>query len=500
MRSLSRPTLEALLSAIPVLGVRGSTDLEVSGVTVDSREAGEGDVFVALAGLKTDGNRFIADAVRRGACAVVSEKPPLEIEATWIQTSAIREAPGRLAARFHGNPSERIRLVGITGTNGKTTTAYLLDGVIGRLAPPSAMLGTVIRRIGATASPARHTTPEAPLVQSFLAQAVAAGCRFGVLEVSSHGLALGRIEGTRFEVAVFTNLTRDHLDFHRDMEDYFAAKRRLFENYLRPEATAVIGLDDAFGRRLAESRAGPLLTYGFSEDAALRVEEFTATFEGLGIRFRENGVERRLESPLLGRHNVLNLLAAFAAARALGFDAEEVIAVLAEQGGAPGRFEKVATGRPFQVIVDYAHTDDALRNLLEATLALPHRRVITVFGCGGDRDRSKRPLMGAVAARLSDSVVLTSDNPRTEDPLAILAEIERGARGRQARAEVRVEPDRRKAIALALSLAGPEDVVLISGKGHETYQIVGERVLHFDDREVVREILGAGRQGSATSS
>ncbi len=494
MSSVSRPILADLLGAIPVAAVRGSTDIAVSGVTVDSREVSEGSVFVALAGLKTDGNQFIAEAIRRGAAAVVSEHPPpigVGIAATWVEAREIRSAPGLLAARFHRYPSTRIRLVGVTGTNGKTTTAYLLDGIFARLAPPSAMLGTVVRRIGAMASPARHTTPEAPALQAFLAQAVEAGCRYGALEVSSHGLALGRVEGTEFDCAIFTNLTRDHLDFHSDMEDYFAAKRRLFQLYLRPEGTAVIGTDDAFGRRLAESLSVPILTYGFVADAGLRVGEFEASFEGLAIRFSEQGVERGLSSPLIGRHNVLNLLAAFGAARALGFEAEPVLEALAEQRGAPGRFEKVEAGQPFYVIVDYAHTDDALRNLLEAVASLPHRRMITVFGCGGDRDRGKRPLMGAVAARLSDLVVLTSDNPRTEDPLGIIREIELGTGGPQARAEVRVEPERRRAIALALALAAAEDVVLIAGKGHETHQVVGDRVLHFDDREVVRELLGA---------
>ena len=479
-----------LLSSIPVEEVRGTVKLEVKGVTVDSRAVELGFVFVAIAGQITDGHRYIGDAIKRGAIAVVSEKDSGQGGLVWVRTPDARRAAGLLAASFLGQPSEQLSLVGVTGTNGKTTTAFLLEAVFQSLAPPSAMMGTVVHRVGSTSKPARHTTPESPELQSFLRNSVEKGCRFGVLEVSSHGLSLGRLEGTEFECAVFTNLSRDHLDFHRDMEDYFAAKRILFERHLRSTGTAVVGLDNSYGRRLAESldhRA--TLTYGYGVDADLQVESVEADFDGLRFRFNDRGVVRAIESRLVGRHNVLNLLAAYGAACALGLDPIDVLKALAQIEGVPGRYEKVEAGQDFHVVVDYAHTDDALRNILETTRALPHSKVLTVFGCGGDRDRSKRPLMGAVAARLSDLVVLTSDNPRSEDPGSIIREIELGTKGRQCQADVRVEPDRCKAIALALSLSEPGDVVLVAGKGHEPYQVTGERVIRFDDREVVREIL-----------
>lgn len=482
-------TLNELLSAIPVLEVTGAPSGEVTGVTVDSRRVEQGFVFVAIKGQNTDGHRFVSDAMKQGAIAVVSDSAPPKKGVPWVRTPDTRRAAGLLSAELARYPARHIRLVGITGTNGKTTTAYLLDGLFQRLAPPSAMMGTVIHRVGTDSQPARHTTPESPEVQLFLRRAVEAGCRLGVLEVSSHGLALGRLEGTEFDCAVFTNLSRDHLDFHRDMEDYFAAKRMLFENYLRSAGTAVIGIDDGHGRRLADTVGGSVVTYGFSPDADLRAEEVKADFDGLEFQIHHGGVVRQLKSPLIGRHNVRNFLAAYGAAGALGLDADAVLEVLSGIGNIPGRYEKIEVGQPFHVIVDYAHTDDALRNILETTLALPHGQVLTVFGCGGDRDRSKRPLMGSVAARLSDLVVLTSDNPRNEDPLAIIHEIELGTKGPHCQAEVKVEPDRRKAIELALSLSQPGDVVLVAGKGHEPYQVIGHQVNAFDDRKVVREIL-----------
>jgi UDP-N-acetylmuramoyl-L-alanyl-D-glutamate--2,6-diaminopimelate ligase len=482
--------LEELLALIPLQSVRGPRDSEIRGVAVDSRVVGPGFLFAALAGEKTDGHRFLDDAVSRGAVAILSERagdPGSFPGVTWIQTPDARKGVGVLAARAASEPAKSLHLVGITGTNGKTTTAYLVDGLVSRLAPPSAMLGTVVAKIGDRSRPTRHTTPESPDLQSFLADAVAAGCRCGALEVSSHGLALSRLEGTEFEVAVFTNLSRDHLDFHRDMEEYFQAKRLLFTRYLRPRGTAVIAIDDAYGERLSSELAIETVTFGASPAADLSIVEIQATLAGIRMRFRDGSSTREIRSPLLGRYNALNLLAAFAAVRALGFSAEDILGALPSVEGAPGRFERVALDRPFGVIVDYAHTDDALRKLLEAVRPLTRGRLLLVFGCGGERDRTKRPLMGNVAARLADHVVLTSDNPRGEDPQAILREIQLGTK--EASAGVEVEADRRKAIAKALHRARPGDVVVVAGKGHEAYQIVGDRALVFDDRRVVAEIL-----------
>jgi UDP-N-acetylmuramoyl-L-alanyl-D-glutamate--2,6-diaminopimelate ligase len=489
--SEGRVKLLELLALVPLQSVRGPRDAAIEGVTVDSREAGPGFVFVACEGEKTDGHRFLPEAVARGASVVVSERPPDAKfpSVTWVQTPDARKAAGLLAAKAWGEPAKKLNLVGVTGTNGKTTSAYLVDGLLTRLAPPSAMLGTVVEKIGSRTKPARHTTPEAPKIQEFLAEAVSAGSRYGVLEVSSHGLALSRLEGSEFEVAVFTNLSRDHLDFHRDMESYFEAKRLLFSRYLRPRGHAVVAIDDVYGERLAASVSGKVTTFGVSPTADLALTHVDATLAGTRLSFRENGVVREIRSPLVGRYNALNLLGAYAAVRALGFSDEAISSALPDVEGAPGRFEKIPVPRPFDVVVDYAHTDDALRKLLEAARPLTRGKLWVVFGCGGERDRSKRPLMGMVAARLADRVVLTSDNPRGEDPEAIVREIQLGTKEHGGRVDVEV--DRRKAIAFALERAEASDLVVIAGKGHEPYQIVGDRVLNFDDRRVVEEILGS---------
>ncbi len=484
--------LGELLALLPLQSVRGPRDVEIHGVAVDSRGVGPGFIFVALEGEKTDGHRFLGDAVSRGAVVVVSERPPDAAltavgKLTWVQTPDARKAAGLMAAKAWGEPAKKMDLVGVTGTNGKTTSAYLVDGLISRLAPPSAMLGTVVAKIGNRSEPTRHTTPEAPEVQEFLAQAVAAGCRYGALEVSSHGLALSRLEGSEFQVGVFTNLSRDHLDFHRDMESYFEAKRLLFTRYLRPSGRAIVAIDDVYGERLASSISAETTTFGFSSTAELTMVSVEASLAGTRLSFREGSVTREIRSPLVGRYNALNLLGVYAAVRALGFSSDDILRTLPEVPGAPGRFERVDVPRPFDVVVDYAHTDDALRKLLETARPLTRGKLWVVFGCGGERDRSKRPLMGMVAARLADRVVVTSDNPRGEDPEAIVREIQLGTKEHVG--SIEVEVDRRKAIELALGRAEAGDLVVIAGKGHEPYQIVGDRVLDFDDRNVVREIL-----------
>ncbi len=494
----SRVKLGELLALVPLQTVRGPRGVEVHGVAVDSREVRPGFVFVAREGEKTDGHRFLGDAIARGAKVVVSERPPDAKFAgpvgpveklTWVQTPDARKAAGLMAAKAWGEPAKKMDLVGVTGTNGKTTSAYLIDGLFSRLAPPSAMLGTVVSKIADRSEPTRHTTPEAPAIQEFLSHAVAAGCRYGALEVSSHGLALSRLEGSEFQVAVFTNLSRDHLDFHHDMESYWEAKRLLFTRYLRGGGHAVIAIDDVYGERLASGRSAETTTFGLSSTADLAMDSVEASLEGTRLSFREGTVIREIRSPLVGRYNALNLLGAYAAVRALGFSSDDILKTLPEVPGAPGRFERVSVSRPFDVVVDYAHTDDALRKLLEAARPLARAKLWVVFGCGGDRDRSKRPLMGMVAARLADRVVVTSDNPRGEDPEAIVREIQLGTKEHSEAVEVEV--DRRKAIALALERAEAGDLVVIAGKGHEPYQIVGDRLLDFDDRNVVREILGS---------
>lgn len=478
--------LTELLSLVPLQTVNGPRDVAIHGVTTDSRDVKEGFLFVAIEGETTDGHLFVDDAVTRGALAIVSERAGGGDRAgvTWVQTPDARQAAGVLSARAAGDPAKKMDLVGITGTNGKTTTAFLVDGLLSRLAPPPAMMGTVVAKIGGRTWPTRHTTPEAPVLQDFLAEALDAGCNYGALEVSSHGLQLLRLEGSEFAVAVFTNLSRDHLDFHRDMEDYFLNKRKLFTRYLRPRGTAVVCIDDAYGERLASELSSRVLTYGLADTADISIREVDASLAGTRLVFREDHVSHEITSPLVGRYNALNLVAAFAAVRALGFTTEEVLETIEQIPGAPGRFERVDVDLPFDIVVDYAHTDDALRKVLEAARPLTRGKLWVVFGCGGERDRTKRPLMGDVAARLADRVVLTSDNPRGEDPAAIIREIQLGVKD----ASVETEPDRRRAITRALTGASAGDLVVIAGKGHEPYQIVGDDVLSFDDRDVVREI------------
>ena len=469
-------------------------DVDAKGVTHDSRQAGPGWIFVGLRGLKADGAAFAPQAAANGAAAVVAEGEPGDVRAAWMVVKDARLALACLAAEFYGHPSRRMQVVGITGTNGKTTTSYLLSAVFEAAGLRCGLMGTVAYRIGNRQVEATRTTPEAPEVQGMLRQMVDEGCAACVMEVSSHALALRRVDGTQFAAAVFTNLTRDHLDFHADMEDYFAAKRRLFE-MLPAGAPSVINLDDPRGASLAESVRTPV-TYAINRPADVSPGPLSFSLAGLSFEVRTpNGVVH-VRSRLVGKPNVYNILAATATATSLGIPLDAIEEGLEHLGGVPGRFEVAsAPGDDITVVVDYAHTDDALRNLLETARPLAERRLITVFGCGGDRDRSKRPLMGMVAARLSDVVVITSDNPRSEDPSRIIEEAKRGAQPevRSGAPEVLTIVDRREAILQAIRRASPGDVVLVAGKGHEKYQEAGGRVLPFDDVAVAREALATRR-------
>ena len=466
---------------------------EVRGVTHDSRQAGTGWIFVALRGLKADGTAFASQAIAQGAAAVVAEAVPDGASSRgvpWVRVTDARVALALLAVEFQGHPSRRMQVVGITGTNGKTTTSYLVSAMFEAAGVRTGLMGTVAYRTGARQIDATRTTPEAPELQAMLRQMADEGCGACAMEVSSHALALRRVDGTTFAAAVFTNLTRDHLDFHADMEDYFAAKRRLFE--MLPEgAPAVINLDDPRGAALSDAVARPI-TYAINRLADVSPGPLSYSLTGLKFDVRTPNGLVRVRSRLVGRPNVYNILAAAAAASALGVPLEAIERGLVDLAGVPGRFE-LASGAEddITVVVDYAHTDDALRNLLETARPLAERRLITVFGCGGDRDRSKRPLMGMVAARLSDVVVITSDNPRSEDPARIIDEVKRGAQPelRSGDTELLAIVDRREAIGEAVRRAESGDVVLIAGKGHEKYQEIGGRVLPFDDVAVAREAL-----------
>jgi len=481
----------------------------VTDVAYDSRRVEPGAVFVAWRGRQADGASFAADAVARGAAAVIAEgAPPRDIEVPWIEVGDARLALARLAAAFFNHPADDLLVVGITGTNGKTTTAYLLSAIFERAGVSCGRLGTVSYRIRDEERAAPHTTPEAPDLQRLLREMVDERCRACVMEVSSHALALRRVDGTRFAAAIFTNLTRDHLDFHGDMEAYFAAKRRLFD-MLEPGAVGVVNADDPHGARLMTS-AGRAVTYGIDRPADVTPGPIAQSFDGLRFELRTPRGPLHVGSRLVGRPNVYNILAAASTAMALDLPFSAIERGLADVTRVPGRFQLVSSAADdLQVVVDYAHTDDALRNLLETARPLASGRLITVFGCGGDRDRTKRPLMGAVAARLSDVVVVTSDNPRSEDPGAIIADIKRGipvssersgrsgaAAGAQA-PECLTVLDRREAIEQAIRRARPGDLVLVAGKGHERYQVIGDRVLPFDDVEVAQATLARRRAGSA---
>ncbi len=482
----------------------------VTAVTYDSRQASPGSLFVALRGLTTDGIRFAQDAVGRGAIAVVSEVGrPEGVSAPWLQVSDGRLALAALAAAFYRDPSEELTLVGITGTNGKTTTSYLVASIFEEAGIRCGRVGTVGYRIGGKEVDAARTTPEAPDLHRMVREMVQQKCGACVMEISSHALALRRADYLRFAAAVFTNLTRDHLDFHRDMGEYFAAKRRLFE--LLPEsAVGVTNLDDPRGADFVRLGGRRTLTYAIDAEADVRPGPLAFSLEGLAFEVRTPRGTLQIRSSLVGRPNAYNILASVAVAVALDLPAGAIERGVTRLESVPGRFQVVShASDDVRVVVDYAHTDDALKNLLETARPLAAGRLITVFGCGGDRDRTKRPLMGAVAARLSDLVVVTSDNPRSEDPAQIIEEIKRGIvvpadrtppRGQAPRSTPHLAiVDRREAIERAVRDARPGDLVLVAGKGHEKYQEIGGKKLPFDDVEVARAALARRRSASKVS-
>ena len=462
----------------------------VEGLEYDSRRVQPNFVFFAFPGAKADGRMFAAQASDKGAIATVSELPaPEGWTAPWLQVAHGRFALALAARTFYGNLDEKLSLTGITGTNGKTTTAFLLDSVLRHAGKTTAMVGTIEYRMGSKTLPAPNTTPESLDLQRLFTELNTIGGTHVTMEVSSHALALGRVYGLHFHTAVFTNLTRDHLDYHGTMENYFAAKKLLFDGSGGPPPRfAVINRDDESGRNLASPRnPTEVIWYGLGKDASLRARHIRSVDNGLRFEVAFEKTKFEIFSPLAGRFNVYNILAACGAAMTYQLPPETIVGGIEACKGVPGRFERVDEGQPFFVIVDYSHTDDALRNAIAAARTLDPRRVITVFGCGGDRDRTKRPLMGQAASELSDVVVLTSDNPRSEDPLQIMNDAMVGIN--RSDTKTIVEPDRALAIHKALEEARAGDLVLLAGKGHETYQIFRDKTIHFDDREVAREAL-----------
>ena len=490
-------TFQHLLDGAEFLSQSGNPD--VTGVEYDSRRIKPGYVFVAMVGETSDGNGFIDDAIQSGAVAIVTDSPaetPREGVA-WALVPHGRRALAKISQNFYKRPAERIAVTGITGTNGKSTTAFLIESILTAAGRKSALIGTIEYRVAGKVYPAPHTTPEALELARLMSEALGQGATDAVMEVSSHALAQQRVFAIPFDVAVFTNLTRDHLDYHNTMDQYFASKRVLFEGCgTEAPRVAVTNLDDEYGARLADfsrKRSSTVLTYGWSR-GDFHADKPDITARGTRLDIITPKQKLAVFSPLIGRVNVYNILAAAAACFARDADAGSIARGVAALAYVPGRFQRVDCGQPFTVVVDYAHTDDALRNLTSLAREFVSRggagaRVITLFGCGGDRDRAKRPLMGDAAGRGSDFVVLTSDNPRSEDPRAIINDALVGLQ--KSGVKYTVEPDRRKAIALAINEARPGDIVLLAGKGHEQVQTMQDGPHPFDDVEVAREVLKA---------
>ncbi len=476
-----------LRSALPV----ALSGAEVRGMDYDSRRIEPGFLFFAFAGSRVDGREFAAQAAAKGALAIVSElEAPAACALPWIRVEHGRRALALAAKTFYGNLDERLQLTGITGTNGKTTTSYLVDSILRAAGRTTMLAGTIEYHLGSKILPAPNTTPESLDLQRMLAELDGMGGTHATMEVSSHALALGRTYGLHFHTAVFTNLTRDHLDFHGTMEGYFAAKQLLFTGLGGPPPRcAVINRDDEWGRKLGARGSSELLWYGLGSGAMVRAQHIGSGLNGLRFDVTCEKLRFEIQSPLLGKINVYNILAACCAGMTYQIAPETIARGIGNCTGVPGRFERIDEGQPFGVVVDYSHTDDALRNAITIARDLSAKRVITLFGCGGDRDRTKRPVMGQVAGELSDLVILTSDNPRSEEPLQIMNDVLVGVRRTDTRTIV--EPDRAAAIRKGIEEARPGDILILAGKGHETYQIFRDRTIHFDDREVARDALRA---------
>jgi UDP-N-acetylmuramoyl-L-alanyl-D-glutamate--2,6-diaminopimelate ligase len=483
--------LRELLRDVEVRESRAELDAGIASVTADSRMATPGSLFVAIPGLKTDGAKFIESAIRKGAAAVVGES-----SAASVQVDDTRAALSIIAANYYGRPADKLSLVGVTGTSGKTTTTKMIESIFDAAGGPVGLVGTIEYRAGDERLMADRTTPDAVVLQQWFAKMVDAGVRNAVMEVSSHALALKRTYGIHFAAAVFTNLSQDHFDFHKDFEDYFAAKRILFDQIDRTRKTAIVNIDDEYGRRLANELGDAVVTFGRGANADIHpLDGFEISVRGLQGRVATPAGEVRIESKLLGAPNLYNWLGAIGAAQSVGIDIPTMEAGIRNLAAVRGRFEYVESDGGPTVIVDYAHKPDALDKLLQAVRDLAAgRRVVLIVGCGGDRDKDKRPKMGAIAARLADYTVLTSDNPRGEKPEAILDDIEAGMRGATNYTRM---TDRRDAISRTIADASDDDVIVIAGKGHEPYQVIGDQILHFDDREEAERALETRHENRA---
>lgn len=486
-----RKPLAAVLVNVDARLPSEAGEIEIRQVACDSRKVESRGLFFAVHGSKADGNAFIRDVVSRGAAAIASREPvPATLPRTvaWIQVNDARKALATAAANFYDHPANALQLVAVTGTNGKTTSASLIDSIVKASGAKTGLFGTIGYHTPVGDYPAPNTTPESVDLQGFFAEIRDAGGKYAVLEASSHSLMMDRLWGCHFQAAVFTNLTREHMDYHKTFEDYFAAKRRLFEGTGAgtPEV-AIINSDDEWGQKLS-GIAKNTVSYGLQPGAEITTKKFHLNFQGLQFTAHTPNGKIEISSPLVGRINVYNILAAIGAAQALGFANEIIEAGIRKLQNVPGRFQRVDLGQPFLVVVDYAHTDDALENLICTARELaPKGRIITIFGCGGEKDRTKRPVMGEVSGRLSDVTVLTNDNPRKEDPLKIISDVVVGLQ--RACGKYMIEPDREKAIAMAITEARPGDIVLLAGKGHETEQILADATIPWSDEGTAQGAL-----------
>ncbi|MFQ6069294.1 MAG: UDP-N-acetylmuramoyl-L-alanyl-D-glutamate--2,6-diaminopimelate ligase [Candidatus Aminicenantales bacterium] len=480
--------LKKLLTGISLLSFRGNLEDEIKGISCSSKEVRPGWLFAALKGVKKDGFEFIPEAVSKGAVAFLSERPcPQEIKGNWIQVEDAREAIALCAANFYGHPSTEMFVIGITGTNGKTTITYLVEEILKQARKRPGVIGTISYRTPEKEVSAGLTTPEAPLLQNILREMADQGLSHCLMEVSSHALDLKRVWGIKFDVVVFTNLSGEHLDYHHSLESYFEAKKKLF--FLdHSKRMAVINIDDAWGRKLIDELGSGYLTYGLDEASTIRCTRHSLSESGIEMEVTYPGGKMAISSPLIGRPNLYNLLASIAVSLTLKISPLSIKAGLARCRKIPGRFERVENSLGLNIYVDYAHTDDALRHLLSTFHQLACGRIIAIFGAGGDRDKKKRKRMGEAAAEYADWIFLTSDNPRSEDPLAIISEIEKGVKER-GNTNYRIIPDRRQALEEALSFARKGDYIIVAGKGHENYQILKEKTVPFNDKEILLEIL-----------
>ncbi|QQV02713.1 MULTISPECIES: UDP-N-acetylmuramoyl-L-alanyl-D-glutamate--2,6-diaminopimelate ligase [Chryseobacterium] len=478
--------LNDLLSRIPVIEIHGNHNREVSDLVFDSRKVTENSLYIAMRGTVADGHSFIASSIEKGAKTVVCEEFPenLDGDVTYVKVKDSSKALGRLASNFYGNPSENLKLIGVTGTNGKTSVSTLLFDVFKNLGYDSALLSTVEIRIGENIIPATHTTPDVITINKILAQAVEEGCEFAFMEVSSHGIAQNRIEGLHFKIAGFTNLTHDHLDYHKTFDEYLKTKKRFFDE-LNDEAVAITNIDDKNGNVMLQNTKAQKRSYALKTMADYHGRLLEVDFNGMLLNF--NGKE--FWTTLTGKFNIYNLLLVFGIASELGFEHNEILQAISTLKRVNGRFETFKSDGGIFFIVDYAHTPDALENILDSIndIRTKNERLITVFGCGGDRDHAKRPEMGNIATKKSTLAIITSDNPRTEDPAAIIKEIEAGVEPQNFSKYTSI-PDRKEAIKMAIKFAEPKDIILVAGKGHETYQEINGVKHHFDDKEVINEL------------